>query len=89
MIFVFEHATVNDFDQWYKVFVDFGPTLKAKGAVRSTLYRGIDNPNEVTVIHEFETRDAAQALVDSSEIHQARHRANLTTGPDIWLTEKA
>lgn len=88
MIFLFEHATVNHYDQWYKVFLGFGPTLKEKGVVQSTLYRGVDNPNDVTVIHEFGTRDEAQAFVDSTELHEARHRANVTVGPDIWYTEK-
>lgn len=88
MIFLFEHAVVNDFDTWHKVFVDFAPTLKAKGVLTSSVYRGVDDPNDVTVIHEFTSRDEAKAFIDSDELHEARQRANVRVTPDIWCTEK-
>ena len=88
MITLFEHATVDDFDAWHKVFVDFAPTLKAKGVVASSVYRSVENPNDVTVMHEFATLDEAKAFMDSSELKAARKRANVTSQPTFWYTTR-
>jgi heme-degrading monooxygenase HmoA len=88
MITLFERATVPDFDTWHKVFKDFAPTLKAKGVTGSSVYQSTDNPNDVTVVHEFRTLDEAKAFIDSSELHAARARAAVADVPTIWFTEE-
>ena len=47
MITLFERDTVDDYDTWAKAFADFGPTLKAKGAVASSVYRSVEDPNDM------------------------------------------
>jgi len=88
MISLFERATVNDFDAWHEVFIDFAPTLQAKGVVASSVYRSVEDPNDVTVIHEFSTLAEAKAFMDSSELKAARKRADVTTSPTFWYTTK-
>ena len=55
MITLFERATVADYDTWRKAFADFAPTLKAKGVVASAVYQSVDDPNDITVAHQFAT----------------------------------
>ena len=35
------------------------------------VYQSIDDPNDVTVVHDFETREAAQAFIASPELKAA------------------
>jgi len=88
MITLFERATVPDFETWHEVFKNFRPTLKAKGVIASSVYRATDNPNDVTVVHEFTTLDEAKAFIDSQELHDARSRAKVPGTPTIWFTTK-
>lgn len=88
MITLFERATVSDFAKWHEVFKGFGPTLKAKGVTASSVYRSTDDPNDVTVVHEFATLDEAKAFIDSPELHAARAQAEVPCTPTIWFTEK-
>ena len=88
MITLFERATVPNFEAWHEVFKNFGPTLKAKGVIASVVYQATDNPNDVTVIHEFATFDDAKAFIDSRELHEARSRAKVPSTPTIWFTRK-
>ena len=88
MITLFERATVADIARWRKAFADFGPTLKAKGVVASTVYELVDDPNDITVAHEFATLAEAQAFVASTELYQARPGAGVSHAPAVWYTKK-
>jgi len=88
MITVFERATVRDYRTWRDVFDGFAPTLKAKGVVASSVYQSVDDPNDLTVAHDFETIEDAKAFLASSELQDARSDAGVVSGPTVWFTSK-
>ena len=88
MITLFERDTVDDYDTWAKAFAAFGPTLKAKGVVASSVYRSVENPNDITVAHDFARLAEAKAFLGSRELDAARPGAGVETGPTVWFTEK-
>ncbi len=88
MITLFERDTVDDYDTWAKAFRAFAPTLKAKGVVASAVYRSVDDPNDITVAHQFGSLAAAKAFLGSHELKEARPGAGVETGPTVWFTEK-
>lgn len=88
MITLFERDTVSSFDTWRKAFEDFAPTLKAKGVVASAVYQSTDNPNDITVAHDFATLDEAKAFLDSRELHAAGPGASVNNAPSVWFTKK-
>ncbi|MFA0814043.1 DUF1330 domain-containing protein [Microbulbifer epialgicus] len=88
MIYLFMHATVKDFDKWNQVLADFEPKLKNMGATATSVYREVNNPNDVTVIHEFPSKEQAKAFVTSSELHEARKQSHVIGNPKVWYTEK-
>jgi hypothetical protein len=87
MIHLFMRHTVPDYDAWHKAWADFQPTLKAKGVAASAAYRAVDNPNDVTVIHDFSKLEDAKAFVDSAELKAARAQAGVKGVPDYWFAE--
>ncbi len=48
-----------------------------------------DNPNDITVTHEFASIAAAQAFAASSELKDAMQGAGVVGAPAIWFTNKA
>jgi len=87
-ITLFERATVPDYEQWRKAFDAFGPDLKAMGVIGSAVFQSIDNPNAITVTHDFASLAEAKAFVESEALHAARPAAGVSTSPAIWFTRR-
>ena len=47
---------------WRKVYDDFAPVQKAKGVTAQAVYQAADNPNDITVTHDFATLEACGML---------------------------
>jgi hypothetical protein len=88
MATLFVHHTVADFGAWKQVYDGFQPTARGLGVTAGTVYVSADDPNDVTVIHEFATVDAAQAFAANEQLHAAIARAGVLGAPSIWITNK-
>lgn len=88
VITLFERDVVADFGAWRKAFDDFAPTLKASGVVASAVYQSVDDANDITVAHEFQTLEDARAFLDSNELRAARPGAGVTDSPTVWFTRR-
>ena len=86
MATMFVRHTVSDYKAWRKLYDDFAPAQKAKGATAQTVYRSADNPNDITVTHDFATVDEAQAFAVSPELKKAMQGAGVVGAPTVWFT---
>ena len=89
MTTLFVRHQVADYAKWRQVFDEFGPTQKALGVQSADVYRLADNPNDITVSHDFATTEAARAFADSPELHEAMASAGVSGAPTVWLTTRA
>ena len=89
MATTFVRHTVSNYKTWRKVYDDFAPVQKAKGVTAQAVYRAADNPNDITVTHEFASIEAAQAFANSAELKSAMQNAGVTGAPTIWFASKA
>lgn len=48
--------------------------------------QSVDNPNDVTVTHDFKTADKAKAFASSAELKAAMEKAGVKGTPQIWIT---
>jgi hypothetical protein len=44
-----------------------------------------DNPNDITVTHDFATLEAAQAFAKSEELKKAMQNTGMVGAPTIWF----
>ena len=51
-------------------------------------YRAVENPNDITVTHEFATIEFAQAFAESAELKNAMQNAGVAGAPTIWFTNR-
>jgi quinol monooxygenase YgiN len=65
------------------------PVQKAKGVTAQAVYRAVDNPNDITITHEFASIEAAQAFAKSVELKSAMQNAGVAGVPTIWFTDKS
>lgn len=81
--------SVNDYAAWRKVYNAFHVTQKKLGVTAQSVYQSIDDPNDLTVIHDFPTLEVARAFVGSSELRTAMQNAGVKGTPQIWITREA
>jgi hypothetical protein len=88
MATMFVRHTISDYKTWRKVYDDFAAIQKAKGVTGQAVYQAADNPNDITVTHEFGSVEAAQAFAKSAELKSAMQGAGVVGAPTIWFTNK-
>ena len=88
MTTMFVRHTVSNYEVWRKAYDDFAPVQTAKGVSAQAVYQAADNPNDITVTHEFASLAAAQAFLNSDELKNAMQGGGVVGAPAIWFTNK-
>jgi hypothetical protein len=89
MTTLFVRHEVADYTKWRQVYDEFTPTQTRLGVQDQAVYQAIDNPNDITVRHEFATLEAAQAFGGSPELRSAMHDAGVEGAPTVWFTTRS
>ena len=89
MTTLFVRHSVADYPAWRKVYASVAPLQNAAGVTAEAVYRSADDPNDVTVTHEFTSLEAAKAFAGSEDLKAAMQRAGVVGAPTIWFTNKA
>jgi hypothetical protein len=86
---LFVRHTVADYAAWRKVYDAFDSQRRPMGVTAHAVYRSVDNPNDVTVWHDFATREQAEAFVASEALRSAMQNAGVQGNPTVWITKEA
>ena len=62
---------------------------RSVGVVGQAVYQATDNPNDVTVTHDFKSLEKAKAFADSPELKEAMEKSGVVGAPTIWFTTVA
>ena len=83
MVRLFVRINVADYETWRKVYDQFYGERVAMGVMGAAAFQLVDDPNDVTIWHDFETAEVARAFVssDGSERHAACRRPR--RAPDL------
>jgi quinol monooxygenase YgiN len=68
---------VADFDAWKKVYDGFAPIQAEHGVHAHQVLRSIENPNDVTVEHTFDSPEAAREFFATPELKEAMSKAGV------------
>lgn len=85
---LFARHDVADFDRWKSGYDDPEKSgLRSELKVRAEgIYQAADNPNDVTVWHDFDSLDDAQTFVSDPRLAAAMADLGVTGQPQIWIT---
>ena len=86
---MFIRHEVTDYAPWRKVYDDFDATRRKLGVTAQAVYQSVDNPNEVTVTHDFKSADEAKTFAASAELKAAMEKAGVKGARQIWITTEA
>jgi heme-degrading monooxygenase HmoA len=88
MVRLFVRHKVHDYAVWRKAYDGFKPTRIKLGVQAQAVYCDVDDGNDVTVSHEFNSLDAAKAFTSSSELKAAMKSAGVIGAPTVWITRR-
>jgi quinol monooxygenase YgiN len=81
--------TVRDYDAWKTVFDEHEPERARFGCIGHTLYRDADDPNSVTVLLDYESRERADEFMNDPSLRVAMERGGVISEPLAnWLDEQ-
>lgn len=86
MATMFVRHKVVDYAAWRQVYDGFAPTQKTLGVQAEAVYRSVDDPNDITVTHEFASIESAHAFADSHDMRTAMQAAGVDGAPTVWFT---
>jgi hypothetical protein len=86
MVRLFVRHKVHDYATWRKGYDAFDPTRVKLGAHGHAVYREVDDANDITVWHDFNSLEAAKAFANSAELKAAMSGAGVIGAPTVWFT---
>jgi len=87
MILIVQH-TVRDYDTWKPLFDEHEAVRRRYGATGHELYRGSDDPNELTIVNHFPSKEQAEAFAADPSLKSAMERGGVISEPRItWAQE--
>ena len=78
---------VNDFDAFREVYDSVAPMQAAGGVIFESVHRMTGDPDNVLVIHEFESVDAAHEFFANPALRDAMQRGGVQGEPRIEFFE--
>ena len=88
MIIIVQH-TVRDYDAWKAVFDEHQAVRAGHGATGHELYRGLEDPNEITAVNHFPSKEQAEAFAADPSLKEAMELGGVISEPRITWAEKA
>jgi hypothetical protein len=80
---------VRDFATWERMLTDQLLQMDAHGVVGHRLFRSVDDPNEVMVALELESKEHAEALMqDGEQLRAWLDRAGVEVYPSVFIGEE-
>jgi hypothetical protein len=86
MVRLFVRHKVEDYAKWRKAYDDFEETRTKMGEIGDWVFQLDGDPNDVTVIHDFDSVEQANAFKSSSELREVMSNAGVAGTPDVWIT---
>ena len=89
MVHILVRHQVEDYGKWKAAFDTDESVRKAGGGAGHQLFRGADNPNEITILLEWDDLAKAQAFTSSPELKETMQKAGVLVPPDISFINQA
>ena len=83
---MFVRHEVTDYASWRKAYIRFGATQRQMGVVAQSVYQSTDDPNDITVVHDFKSEEDARTFTASDKLKSAMQRSGVKGAPTIWYT---
>ena len=88
MVRWFVRHRVRDYVAWREVYDSFADVQREGGVRAEAVYQSVDDPNDLTVTHDFDDVETARAFFASPELRDAMMRAGVEGEPTLFLGQE-
>jgi hypothetical protein len=88
MVRLFVRHNVADYAKWRKIYDDFAGFQTAHGVRAEAVYQSLDDPHDITLWHDFDNADAANAFLGTEELREAMTAGGVQGSPQLWFTQE-
>lgn len=88
MVKMFVRHLVSDYVTWRQAYDHFDEERTRMGVQGAAVYRSVDDPNDITVTHDFDTIEVARAVAEAPRLKELMAVAGVAHPPVVWFTEK-
>lgn len=90
MINVSIRNTITDYTQWRAGFDAHATARRTAGATGvSQIFRDVDNPNQITVLLEWDNAENARKFTNDPGLKEAMQAAGVTSVPEMHFMNRA
>jgi hypothetical protein len=89
MVRMFIRHQVADYPAWRAVYDEFDAERTPMGVIGDAVFQSVDDPNDVTVWHDFDSVEAGRSFAASEALRNAMGRAGVTSEPQIWYVTES
>jgi hypothetical protein len=86
---LFVRHNVADYRAWRKAYDDFDAERSKLGVTAHAVFQSIDDPNDLTVWHDFSTSQSAKSFASSARLKEVMGNAGVKGVPQIWFVSEA
>jgi heme-degrading monooxygenase HmoA len=79
---------VKDYSKWKPVFDEDRSTREKSGCKGWQLFHSLDNPNEIFILLEWDTKEHATMFIESEGLKKTMQDAGVVTKPEVHFFEK-
>jgi hypothetical protein len=87
MATLFVRHDVADYAAWRSGYDANSAVREGGGVLADAIYQSVDDPNDLTVRHDFADVAAAKAFASSPELHDAMAALGVVGQPTVWFVE--
>jgi len=89
MVRLFVRHPVADFPRWKQAYDDFDEERAGMGVKAHAVFQSVTDANDVTVWHDFENMESAEAFLNNPRLKEVMDGAGVAGEPTIWFTKPA
>ena len=86
---LFIRHNVTAYNAWRTAYDDFDRERSSMGVNGHAVFQSVDDPNDVTVWHDFSTLEKAKTFTSSSRLKEVMGKAGVKGTPQIWFVNEA
>ena len=83
---LFVRHKVDNFSVWVKGYDAYAKEQKRAGIFHKAVYQSLDDPSDVTVIHDFHDANKAKDFIASPSLMEQMTKLGVQGKPEIWIT---
>mgnify|MGYP001562318351 CR=1 FL=1 len=85
MVYILAHTKTKDYKEWRSVFNEMSENRRSNGEKSARVFQSVQDPNDVTILFEWDSAENAQKYMKSKELQDARERGGAIGDPVVHI----